>query len=69
MEITQLQTLSVRCCGVLIFTQQEKTELEEEISREAHRFNQDIDALRELADTDPLTGLPIAAALLPTGKT
>ena len=56
-EITQLSNALRSLLRRLDLTQQEKTEVEEKSAAEAHRLNQDIDTLRELADTDPLTGL------------
>lgn len=57
-EITQLSNALRSLLRRLDLTLLEKTEVEEKSAAEAQRLNQNIDALRELADTDPLTGFP-----------
>ena len=68
MEITQLSNALRSLLRRLDLTQQEKTEAEEKSAAEAQRLNQDIDTLRELADTDPLTGLPNRRGIATLGE-
>lgn len=68
MEITQLSNALRSLLRRLDLTQQEKTEAEEKSAAEAQRLNQDIDTLRELADTDPLTGLPNRRGIATVGE-
>ena len=68
MEITQLSNALRSLLRRLDLTQQEKTEVEEKSAAEAQRLNQDIDTLRELADTDPLTGLPNRRGIAAVGE-
>jgi diguanylate cyclase (GGDEF)-like protein len=56
-EITQLSNALRSLLRRLDLSEQEKVAVEEKSAAESHRLSQDIDALRELADTDPLTGL------------
>lgn len=42
----------------IVFAERRSVEAEERASFEAQRFNRDIEDLRRLADTDPLSGLP-----------
>ena len=66
--ITQLSNALRSLLRRLDLTQQEKTEAEEKSAAEAHRLNQNIDALRELADTDPLSGLPNRRGIATMGE-
>lgn len=68
MEITQLSNALRSLLRRLDLTKQEKTEAEEKSAAEAQRLNQDIDTLRELADTDPLTGLPNRRGIAAMGE-
>jgi diguanylate cyclase (GGDEF)-like protein len=58
LEIAQLSNALRSLLRRLDVSLLEKSEVEEKSAAEAERLHQDIDALRELADTDPLTRLP-----------
>jgi diguanylate cyclase (GGDEF)-like protein len=68
LEITQLSNALRSLLRRLDLTQLEKTEVEEKSAAEAQRLNRNIDALRELADTDPLTGLPNRRGVATVGE-
>ena len=68
LEITQLSNALRSLLRRLDLTLLEKTEVEEKSAAEAQRLNQNIDALRELADTDPLTGFPNRRGISPVGE-
>jgi diguanylate cyclase (GGDEF)-like protein len=68
MEISQLSNALRSLLRRLDLSQLEKTEVEQKSAAEAERLNQNIDALRQLADTDPLSGLPNRRGIAQIGE-
>ena len=57
-EVAQLSSALRSLLRRLDLTEQAMAEVEERSAEETRKLNENIDALKELADTDPLTSLP-----------